>query len=450
MRIGGFYGFTVPMLMLVYDEQLEQIVKTFDARLNSRVASDLYQETWYFTKAVKNIKFDVKLRDNILAKHVTDVTISSGNVVGKYVNDSMDKDEAIAEILNGLMDAFAVRLYEKLQSGDSLDVSFLEDIDSFMPQLNKLVRSSIEGKSFSLDNLTSFLRTAMKSLKSPTPVGDYAVICNNIRICCNVYEDVPDKIYLDNKVLELSDDEKSVLLFYHNQIPQLESLYAAIPVGGFRSDTIFGLPFIDFLNRKPTSLYYMVTKQFDYIKNSDMKLLPTVLSNIASEFSKCITLIKEYLYEPDGGSSLYLTKDSFSEILSEPDGEAIEFINGIYDYLNDSNNQDNIINEDDLRKLERLFYNAKFLNLQGINSVWGTNFDYSSLQTAIDKFNQIGLGGINLLTSELYKHSMKEIIFTGSGKINKSPEYLEELTDICNNIQAFISTFKPIGGTLDV
>ena len=48
------------------------------------------------------------------------------------------------------------------------------------------------------------------------------------------------------------------------------------------------------------------------------------------------------------------------------------------------------------------------------------------------------------------QESLKNIIFTDSNKIFKSPNYLEELQKVSNDVEALLETLQPIGGELNV
>lgn len=104
----------------------------------------------------------------------------------------------------------------------------------------------------------------------------------------------------------------------------------------------------------------------------------------------------------------------------------------------------------DFEKLEKLYYHAANLTIDSINEICSTKFTKASFEKTMQTFDDIGLGGLNLVTLSLMQESLKNIIFTDSNKIFKSPNYLEELQKVSNDVEALLGTLQPIGGDLSV
>lgn len=439
MKLGSFYGFTVPMLLTAYDQDIVHVLETFNTKLNSISAEDISKELWHFRKAIQSIKVDVSLFEDKLLQYNTSARVNSGKIVGAAIDDEVKED-----IMNSLCDHCAKKLYENLKLGkQNYDISSLEARDTFNKNLYSLVEKAMTDKTFDLSNVAILQREFLKLLKSDTILGDKIAVMKNIKYYCSIKESIPSTIYTEQDTISLSEDEKSVIEYYINNLDKLDKLMDAIKVTGINEDTVFGVSFIDFLNRKPTCLYYMIVKQFDHLKRSDIRLFPNILANVKKEFTHCEELIREHLLQKDKVLE-YVTADNVEEVFEDEDSSVIHFLKEVF-YLGFSE-----IAYDDLVKLKTLYNSAQYLTLENLNSIWGTKFTFDSFIQLVNKMNKLYIGGLNLYTVDLFKQSLGDILFVDGGHINKPQEYLEELDQICFNINALISTFKEIGGDLSV
>lgn len=441
MRIGSFYGFTVPMLITIYNDDLKNIISRFNVRLNQDAGIDMKKELWYFKNALNQIKPDVYLEYDNLKTYESKATVKNGEIVGSYCNEP-NANEIHDEILGALVDQCAKRLYERIDD-KALDLSGL-DTENFTTIMFAKVENVLQGLSFQLSNINTLTRAFMKSLNSEESIGDKEQVKANIQKYCCLHERIPEDILLDNEHVKLSPDEQRVIAFYKERIDIIDSITDSIHVSRFSDDNMFGISFVDFLNRKPTSLYYMIIRYFDHLKNSDIKLFNSIFATVKEEYAKCREYINTRLLEKVELSDL-ITVDDFAANFPDESEDAINFIQDVYSELSLKE-----ISLNDLKKLLILWYAANSLNISYLNEVWGTNFTVESLQSSITKLNKLGIGGINLFTKELFKEAVNSIIFIDSTHVEKSEEYLKELLQVCSDVEAFLSTFKPIGGEISV
>lgn len=438
MRLGGFYGFTAPMLLMVYDDAVDNIIQNFNVSLNSVTALEMKKELWHFKKALEDIKYDIIVKNDKLPEYAQSARIEGGVLVG----NSLD-EEAQTDIIYSICDHCAAKLLERLyDSKQCLDVTSLENQDTFLFTLREVVMKSLESKSFSLDNIAPIVRSFLKNFNSDESKGNRKAVINNIKSFCSVEEKIPDIYYVNEQVIELDEDEYRVLCYFVKNKDKITEIQKAIKEDGVADENVFKISFMDFINRKPSSLYHMVVNQFDYLKNADIRLLPGVLRNVTEEFSKCKRLIHEkLLLEEKETETISVTQlDTYFS-----DNDAIDFLQSVFDNLHLTE-----IDVTDLKNLQTLYFASECLSIKYLNSVWETNFTIDSFNNMVSKLNKLHVGGINLFTSYLFKQSLQEIIFTSGGQIRKSQEYLTELQQVCNDIDALLSTFKPIGGDLSV
>lgn len=439
MRLGGFYGFTAPMLLMVYDDSIKSTLSTFNVKLNSTTAKELKKEIWHFKRAVQSIKTDVILKEDNLVKYNNGAMVTNGAIVGANLDEI-----AINEIMDSLCNHCAIKLYENLSKGKSFNLQGLDDAKTFNKTLYELVEKAMIAKSFALSNVSILQRAFTKLIKSEETIGDVATTLKNIKVFCNIEESLPKQFFIEDTIINFSEEELKVLEYFRKNIGKLEDADSNVHLVGFTDDVIFNISFVDFLNRKPTCLYYMIVRQFNHLKNSDIRLFPNILSKVQNEFMHCKELIKDRLLQ-EADDIKFITKDELENVFEDSDSDLLSFLSDVYDNLAIEE-----ISYDDLVKLRSLYYAACYLTLQNMNNAWGTNFSYEQFNHLVVKLNAIGLGGVNLFTNKLYKESLKEIIFTNGSKINKSAEYMEELLQICDDIEAFLGTFLEIGGDLNV
>lgn len=441
MRIGSFYGFTVPMLITVYNDDLKNIISKFNVKLNQDAAIDLKKELWHFKNALNQIKPEVYLEYDNLKTYENKATVKNGEIVGSYRNET-NADEIRDEILGALVDQCAKKLYEKLDD-KTLNLSGL-DTEDFTANMFAKVESALQGLSFQLSNNNILIRAFMKSLNSTESIGDKEQVRANIKKYCCLHERISEDIYLDNEHMKLTPDEQQIIAYYKERIEIIDSIIDSIHVSGFADDNMFGISFVDFLNRKPTSLYYMVIRYFDHLKNSDIRLFDSIFMTVKKEYAKCREYIDTRLLDKVELSDL-ITVDELDTYFPDESTDAMNFIQDVYSGLSI-----NEISLNDLKKLLILWYASNSLEISYLNDEWGTSFTEETLQVAITKLNKLGIGGINLFTKELFKESMYSIIFTDNTHVKKSEEYLKDLLQVCSDVEAFLNTFKPIGGELSV
>ena len=439
MRLGGFYGFTAPMLLMVYNDEIRNTLNTFNVKLNSTTAVELKKELWHFKRSVQSIKTNITLKDDKLGLYANTCMVTNGEITGSQVDDF-----AKNEIMDILCNHCAIKLYENIVAGKTYDLQGLDNTASFNQTLYQLTEEALAGKTFALTNINVLQRAFIKLLKHDVGVGDINKTLQNIRSFCNIEEHLPNQIYVDDRVISLNDEEIKVIDYFKKNINKLDDADSNIHLVGFSDDNIFNISFVDFLNRKPSCLYYMIVRQFNHLKNSDIRLFPNILAKVQSEFKHCKELIKERLLQ-ESADLQFINRDELESVFEDADTDVISFLSELYDTLTIDE-----ISLDDLIKLKALYYAACYLSLQNLNSVWGTSFTYEQFNQLTKKLNELGLGGVNLFTDKLYKESLKEIIFTNGSKINKSAEYMEELLQICDDIEAFLGTFLEIGGELNV
>jgi hypothetical protein len=261
---------------------------------------------------------------------------------------------------------------------------------------------------------------------------------------CNLREYTPNQIFMDGELITLTEQEIKVIDYYRSNINVIDKMAKCVDISGYADEKIFGVSFIDFLNRKPTSLYYMVLQQFDHLKNSDIKLFPNVLDKVKTEFGTCKNMIDSYLASNQAENSM-VSRDELINVYSDLDEDLVTFLLESYDIANV-----NEISTIDLDNLVVLYNAARFLSLDNLNSIWETELSEEDFKVMASKFDKLHLGGMTLLTNKLFKESLNEIIFVSNLKVSRSEEYVSELKQICKDVDALLSTFKPIGGELYV
>lgn len=439
MQLGSFYGFTAPMLLLSYDAELLSITQGFNAALNRVAAMDTKQELVCFERVLSQIPVLYQPKSaGTLEKYSTSAMVQNGELVGSYSNE-VNAEEIRADIIAALGDQCAVRLLEKLQESEEYNNAFL-DRTYFLRNLEELVLSLMKDKTFTLDNINKLTREFIKLFKTDGEHHDNSELQNDIMSYCEVSITIPEELSIDGQHFQLSEDERKLILYFKKHHKELKELETGLHITGWNDDAVFNVSFMDFIARKPTSLYYLVINQFDHLKNSDIRLFPSVYAYVCSEYGKLKSLIQKRL----------LTEDNTLEMV---DVSEIETDNTELDvYLTEvcAELQIDQMAKSDFEKLEKLYYHAANLTIDSINEICSTKFTKASFEKTMQTFDDIGLGGLNLVTLSLMQESLKNIIFTDSNKIFKSPNYLEELQKVSNDVEALLGTLQPIGGDLSV
>ena len=298
MQLGSFYGFTAPMLLLSYDAELLTITQGFNAALNRVAAMDTKQELICFERVLSQIPVLYQPKSaGILEKYSTSAMVQNGELVGSYTNE-VDAEEIGADILAALGDQCAVRLLEKLQESNEYNNALL-DRTYFLRNLEALVLSLMKDKTFTLDNINKLTREFVKLFKTDGEQHDNSELQSNIMSYCEVSMVVPAELSIDGQHFQLSEDERKLILYFKKRHKELQELESGLHITGWNDDTAFGVSFMDFIARKPTSLYYLVINQFDHLKNSDIRLFPSVYAYVCSEYGKLRDLIQKRLLAED-------------------------------------------------------------------------------------------------------------------------------------------------------
>lgn len=157
----------------------------------------------------------------------------------------------------------------------------------------------MKDKTFTLDNINKLTREFIKLFKTDGEHHDNSELQNDIISYCEVSMTIPEELSIDGQHFQLSEDERKLILYFKKHHKELKELESGLHITGWNDDAVFNVSFMDFIARKPTSLYYLVINQFDHLKNSDIRLFPSVYAYVCSEYGKLKSLIQKRLLTED-------------------------------------------------------------------------------------------------------------------------------------------------------
>lgn len=410
MRLGGFWGFTAPMLVLAFPdgENVLPYFRVMAGNSNSESLRCLQKELLYLTK-IRNLRI-YKPAISVLEMVGDDYWTKDGFVQNTEYS-SVFKTEVFQRAL--------VKIYEREQRGA------YKALDSLEECVNRIL-NEWNGKVSDVDKAVS--RVVSKLPSATEACFDDWIATNGISLEYGLV----DRIRINGQEHVLSEDEKSVCRYFLERIPDVEMWIQALYVDDVQDEELYGIPFSLLAKRKPESIRYAVMNQFDQIKSTNNeKILRDKVAKLRADTKKF-----RYSYNE------FVSSDRNGEIIYEGDTvpmskEAATFFSSLHGFSLDS------LLPKDRVMLAELFERAKSVEAESLNKVLGIVCnDWNAFGM---RLSEIGICGINAVQLELFREAIANTVLSFNKIYRDAGTIAKVNTILTYDVEAMLDTIISVG-----
>lgn len=450
MKIGGYFGLTAPMFLMYYDEFPEESFKyslgVLDSSINSELLKSFKLELAYLLKTLNSIQPEYVPAGSLTP--FTDlegekrISLRDGKLVGVSGEDSY---YALCDEITNLA---LIRIFKSLEKNDGkFDLSFIDfnSYENTLRNFNNLLKGFLNRSELRVipKRLASSFLATMEANSTTYDLPDTR------KFLCSAFsftEKLPEQFRYSDELIRLTDSEYKLLTFYYSQRDTIVQLLNSISVNQREEEVVFDVPFSTLVGRKPKSLFYLVARKFDYAKNKNGLFLRNVIGSTQNETKRLRKMFSDKVSERAIDDTL-LTRGTVLEIINSFLSEKQRFFQSL---LADSYLDAGYLIQSDMDLLSDLYDISVKMTINGINQKFGCDFSEDSFLQTIDKFNKLGICGLNLFSLHLFKESVKCISLLPSDKIIKSKDEIQQFDAVMQDIDSLIATLIPIGVKINV
>lgn len=450
MKIGGFWGLTAPMLVIlaknIGTEKTKDMISTINKNVNSDIIDDLRTELVYLYNAADKFprSFSSKMMPTNLVSKKTYLTIRKGKLVGLKPADN--QEELLQDLYYEITVKVALDITKELYSGNQhFCLSAGDTIIQMRSNLFRYVKDYLQDKTFRLNNTWAICKDIVDSLRDDVShFTDRVLLCGAFDIEVGFLSN----INVNGVQYNFSDSDLSIIDYVLDQEVILEILNN-LNIFKYNELLVFDTPFRELICRAPSSLLFLIINKFDLVKT---KRHYSFLQNLVIELKHDLELFKQYFASEVICADKKVVKDidilntkRYKEIIQTYDNDKFLFFSEILanGYVKASD-----LKVEDLTTISNIYDYVILLNKDTLNSLFNVNYDDLEWDRLSRKFVEVGICGINLYSIELLKDSIRTTSFVSVTKFEKSKENIEAFYKIISDIEALLDTIKPIGEAL--
>ena len=411
MRLGSFWGFTAPMLVLAFDDREEPKV-FFDAmaeKSNTKILHSLQKELMYLTR----------IKAYQIMKPALNTMQEIGNDCWAYTTlaenpeyNRIFKEEIVQRVV--------CKVAERESRGRYSDVSGLYEV----------VNSVLESWNNTIDKVDQLVIQIVSKL----PKAERACVMewadqNSI----GLKKVIADSVWIDGKLHKFTEKEKLVVQYYLSRMSDVEYWISLLYRNDVRQMECLGIPFSQLARRRSQSIKYAVAEQFERIKSmNNEKILMDVVQHVRDD---TVWLIDNY-------GKFVSAKDNenvqSSEVV-ELSSDEKEF----FAKLHDKRFAMETMLVQDQRMLLDLYKVMRRVDTSTMENAFG--FSSADWNETGKQLSCIGICGINEMQSALFAESVANTVISFE-QIYKEKEEIEEANRILqNDVLALLDTIIPVG-----
>lgn len=423
MRIGEFWGLPAPMLLLAFPEVEDAVhfIQCFDAKANRDILQALRVELCALRRvtSVPSVKFSDE--SNAVSRKHPDLEWQQGRIPGS------DDEFLCIEIVQEVTKRVALLIINGEKE-------------------NHFVRCSPESllmavKEFLLTKTFMLMKTKQiaKEFYSSLELGGRAITQTLVEQFGLEWE-LPKVIEFNGEKHELTVEAQNVINYYVERANDIDFLIGKLEEDESPETLIFDIPFFDLIKRRPESLRYLVLNRFDIVKTQHNKTaLENVVKDVSANVSKYRKCLDDFIV-PAGSFSVEAesVREDFAKIKSTFSDDEAEFFRGV-SFAN--------FLPSDLQILSDLYKRIAKLDVHFFNELFHCNLTASEWMELSSILCGAWVCGINLDSKSLFADAIDGTTMIHY-KTEKPKDVLDEINYIISDIEALVSSIRPIGDVL--
>lgn len=446
MRLGSCWGLTAPMLcILVKENGVSVLEPAIDfIKVDRQIVSDVRTELLFLKKAISSVPKEYSIDGGVKPLNLFDPKIRFVN--GKLYGEIDESDFYISFVSHFLVEV----LKDHFRVGTEFYLDFSEQREDFENRIAIIeqVKSAIQKEDFYLGDARKILRKLKRKFKASedTKIAkeDSTFSYEGIASVFSLKSEVKSSFFCGGKSVSFNPDEIKIVEYFVDSLDTIEKLDSMVLANATKDAEVFGVRFRDLIQYKPTYLYYRVQSKFDLIKSKHGSVF---LERLVQDMSEASThfqnlLKSEVITDTElENRQLGVGKDFW-------EGKLKDFGKEKRAFFTEAGVDLDRVTPKNFAIISSVYDLVSQLTIDGLNSIFGVEFSVSEWDSLIEKLNCIGVCGVNLFSLKLLEKEIGNLIFVPSEFIVKTKEEIETFEMVVSDIDAMLSTIKPIGSLL--
>lgn len=451
MKLGGFWGLTAPMLLILAKnndiDEVKNMITSVNKYINYEVIEDLQTELLYLYNTIERFprSFSSDLLPEELVSKKQYLSIKSGKLVGLHQDD--DGDVLYSNLIQEITAKVVIEILKEIYSGNNhFELNFGNSEIELRNNLFQYVKEFISKKSFRVNRIWSICDDIVDSLRS-----DVSCFTNQVLLCDAFFINVGfiSNINVNGVQVSFSQEEMKIIEYFLDK-DTIKIILDNLDTFKYNERIVFNTPFRELVCRKPTSLLFLIINKFELVKTKRVK---SFLENLVIELKEDLENFKRYFDEEiicdedcDKRDFEILDTKMYFDIINQYKPEKMSFFNDLVlkNYINVSD-----LRVSDLHNLSSIYDSISLLNRENLNALFHVNYNNKQWDLFAQKLVKVGICGVNLFSLELFKESVRTISFISMTKFKKTRENIEQFNRIISDIEALLDTIRPIGGAIN-
>lgn len=450
MKIGGFWGLSAPMLIIlsksVGTDKTKGMISMINKHVNQDIIDDLRTELVYLYNASDKFprSFSSKMLPQKTVTKIPYLSVKKGKLAGLRPAD--DEEELRRDLISEITIKVAITIVKELYAGNShfnlpIGATDKETRNNFV----KIVNDYVQDKSFRMNGIWSICKEIVDSLREDTSnFTDRVLLCRAFSVDVGFHSN----INVNGVQLSFNEDEMRIIEYVLDQEVILD-LLKNLDIFRYDELVVFDTPFRELICRNPASLLYLIIDKFDLVKT---KRHGSFLINLVSDLKRDLALFRTYFQDEvvvaERGAvadASILTSNTYNEIIGQWDrGKHLYFSN----LLKDGCVKASDLRVEDLSTLSSIYDYIVTLSKDNLNALFDVNYDNLEWDALSRKLCDVGICGINLHSKQLLKDAIRTTSFVSVTKFEMSRKNVDAFKSIIDDIDALLNTIKPIGEAL--
>lgn len=434
MKIGGLFGFTAPMLLILRASGCDLDVRGAAGMLNNAVDCNLlkscHAEIECFRRAVLGLPKSYRSEYDDVCARLSDYSKYSLKA-GRLVPVSEDADEIIEVYQQTLLAKIAYAIMEYPDD-------FLLSIGSFQRMIDFIVQWC-KNHDVRFSKVNTEVRNILKEISAN---GSYP--CGALKQVLRTELGIVAEV--DTGKMGLNENEAKIVSYFVENIDALKELDVTLKETDLKETVVFGLPFRDLMNSNPDRLLRVVEAAFSSVKDKVNKhLFQTVYDDCVADFKSFKEQFEQSVVSFGDTGDTWVNSEEKGRIRSLIAAMPVAKGNFFLSAFGQKVLPEGEITVEDFQLLSELYNAASTLRKDVLNSLFEVQMSEKEWMDVSLHLSEFNLGGLSLHTLQLFKESLGTITFSTSGKIFRSQELVEQHRGNIASIQSLLDTMMPVG-----
>ena len=262
MRLGTFWGFTAPILLLAYDDtdEISSIIQFMRDSTNSDIIKNLHIELYFLMKS-KELE-EVSLlppEGGYFSERYPDAFISYGTFINAGAQD-------VAQI--DLVNEIVHKVAQKILTGERKG-KFVKINNTVYGTVQSIISAYIQENEFYSSDVHKIVNKIYRDLLSETGYSVTSIIEDEFP-CTKT---LPDKFLRNNVSIEAGISLQKIYEYFQQRMPDIEKLFDETKAFSASELKVFNFELSEFLKRKPDYLELLTLNWFDYAIKSKSAII---------------------------------------------------------------------------------------------------------------------------------------------------------------------------------